>query len=386
MYWTFGVSVAACFLLSYPPTEYIVQGIRGPMSFRLETGLVAFTVIVFVLGFFMSLGKAAVFKHIPVYYPKHVGSVGGVVGLVGGLGGFVLPILFGVLNDLTGVWQSCFMALFAISRVALVWMHLADPSHGEGRLWRGAQEAPRASRDAGNSRAQTRRRARSASDRGLAAGGQGVLGDEGPRDCPPQPVHLHPRAAALVRRVDGMVGGGRQAAFDRLYLHDRPIVLARRTAWTIGRDAPHLLLLHGADLRRPAVDHADHLVADHSGARHRHGGAEPGDTLLAVPRLGAAVRVRRRQLRLLDVEHLLLLPEGGEGQRAGPQCRPWQPRRQRRAVRRAARHHRRRVRLARRRAAYGQARQRREARCGCRTPATSGCRSSSPARSRPGSA
>ena len=36
-------------------------------------------VIAFVLGFFMSLGKAAVYKHIPVYYPKHVGAVGGVV-------------------------------------------------------------------------------------------------------------------------------------------------------------------------------------------------------------------------------------------------------------------------------------------------------------------
>jgi nitrate/nitrite transporter NarK len=33
-----------------------------------------------VLGFFMSLGKAAVYKHIPVYYPNHVGAVGGVVG------------------------------------------------------------------------------------------------------------------------------------------------------------------------------------------------------------------------------------------------------------------------------------------------------------------
>ncbi len=125
MYWTFAVSVAACFVLSYPPTEYIVDGIRGPMRFRVETGLFAFTVIVFILGFFMSLGKAAVYKHIPVYYPNHVGSVGGVVGLVGGLGGFLLPILFGVLNDLTGVWQSCFMALFAISLAALVWMHFA---------------------------------------------------------------------------------------------------------------------------------------------------------------------------------------------------------------------------------------------------------------------
>jgi NNP family nitrate/nitrite transporter-like MFS transporter len=125
MYWTLGVSVAVSFVLSYPPTEYIVQGIRGPMTFRLETGLFAFTVLVFVLGFFMSLGKAAVYKHIPVYYPRHVGSVGGVVGLVGGLGGFILPILFGLLNDLTGIWQSCFMALFAISTLALVWMHVA---------------------------------------------------------------------------------------------------------------------------------------------------------------------------------------------------------------------------------------------------------------------
>lgn len=125
MYWTFGVSVAICFVLSYPPTQYVVKGIGGPIVFELETSLIAFTVLVFVLGFFMSLGKAAVYKHIPVYYPKHVGSVGGVVGLIGGLGGFVLPILFGVANDLTGIWQSCFMLLFVVSVVALVWMHLA---------------------------------------------------------------------------------------------------------------------------------------------------------------------------------------------------------------------------------------------------------------------
>ena len=125
MYWTLGVSVACCFILSYPPTEYVVRGIRGPMRFTLEITLIPFMVLIFVLGFFMSLGKAAVFKHIPVYYPKHVGSVGGVVGLIGGLGGFILPILFGIANDLTGIWQSCFMLLFAVSVVSLVWMHVA---------------------------------------------------------------------------------------------------------------------------------------------------------------------------------------------------------------------------------------------------------------------
>ena len=125
MYWTFGVAVAVCFLLSYPPTEYLVTGIKGPISFRVEIGLVAFTFLAFVLGFFMSLGKAAVFKHIPVYYPKHIGAVGGIVGLVGGLGGFVLPIAFGVMNDLTGVWTSCFMLLLLIAAGSLAWMHFA---------------------------------------------------------------------------------------------------------------------------------------------------------------------------------------------------------------------------------------------------------------------
>jgi len=125
MYWTFGVSVIVSFILSYPPTTYVVDGIRGQTQFRLETGVVPFIVLVFVLGFFMSLGKAAVYKHIPVYYPNRVGAVGGIVGLIGGLGGFVLPILFGLLNDLTGIRQSCFMLLFVISAVALVWMHVS---------------------------------------------------------------------------------------------------------------------------------------------------------------------------------------------------------------------------------------------------------------------
>ncbi len=125
MYWTFFASVACTFLLSYPSTHYTVSGIKGPISFTIEMSVVPFTVLIFILGFFMSLGKAAVFKHIPVYYPQHVGSVGGIVGLIGGLGGFVLPIMFGALNDLTGIWTSCFMLLFLIVATSLTWMHFA---------------------------------------------------------------------------------------------------------------------------------------------------------------------------------------------------------------------------------------------------------------------
>jgi NNP family nitrate/nitrite transporter-like MFS transporter len=123
MYWTFGMAVLCTFILSYPPTHYVMQGIRGPIEFTASLGIFGFMVVAFVLGFFMSLGKAAVYKHIPIYYPDRVGAVGGVVGLVGGLGGFVLPIAFGALSDLTGIWQSCFWLMFVIVGVSLVWMH-----------------------------------------------------------------------------------------------------------------------------------------------------------------------------------------------------------------------------------------------------------------------
>ena len=125
MYWTFGVATVCTFVLAYPDTQYVVKGINGDIALHLAIGVIPFTIVVFVLGFFMSLGKAAVYKHIPVYYPNHVGSVGGVVGMIGGLGGFLLPIAFGALNDLTGVWTSCFMLLFLLVGSALAWMHFA---------------------------------------------------------------------------------------------------------------------------------------------------------------------------------------------------------------------------------------------------------------------
>jgi NNP family nitrate/nitrite transporter-like MFS transporter len=109
LYGMFAVSAAATLVLSLP------AGVSPAI----------FIVAVFVLGFVMSLGKAAVYKHIPTYYPQSVGAVGGVVGMFGGLGGFVLPIAFGLLKDATGLWQSCFMLLLAVVAAALVWMHLS---------------------------------------------------------------------------------------------------------------------------------------------------------------------------------------------------------------------------------------------------------------------
>ncbi|MDZ7711842.1 MAG: MFS transporter [Rhodovibrio sp.] len=125
MYLTFIVSLLCLFLMSYPATQYVVEGKEGPIAFTLAMPLWMFVRPAVPLGFVMSLGKAAVYKHIPVYYPDHVGSVGGLVGMIGGLGGFVLPIAFGALLDLTGVWQTSFMLMFAVVLVSLIWMHVA---------------------------------------------------------------------------------------------------------------------------------------------------------------------------------------------------------------------------------------------------------------------
>ncbi len=142
MYWTFGFSLVVLFMLSYPSTEYIVQGVNGPIQFKIEMGIVPFVLATFALGFFMSLGKAAVYKHIPVYYPQNVGAVGGLVGMIGGLGGFILPIIFGVLLDVTNVYTSSFVFLFAVVAISLIWMHMSIRTMEHAVMGKALDELP----------------------------------------------------------------------------------------------------------------------------------------------------------------------------------------------------------------------------------------------------
>jgi len=79
--------------------------------------------LVILLGSIWGIGKAAVYKHIPEYFPEEVGVVGGMVGVLGGLGGFFSPIIFGYLLDGTGLWTSAWMFMFFLSAACLFWMH-----------------------------------------------------------------------------------------------------------------------------------------------------------------------------------------------------------------------------------------------------------------------
>lgn len=84
-----------------------------------------FSGLVFIVGIMFGIGSAAVFKHISTYYPKDIGTVGGIVGVLGGLGGFFDPILFGYLLTITGVWTTCWVFLAIITLISVTFMRLA---------------------------------------------------------------------------------------------------------------------------------------------------------------------------------------------------------------------------------------------------------------------
>lgn len=97
---------------------------RGVTSIYFQANRWIFTGLVFLLGILMGIGSAAVYKHIPNYFPKSVGAVGGLVGVIGALGGFFNPIMFGYLLDATGVWTTCWMLLALAAGACLVWMRV----------------------------------------------------------------------------------------------------------------------------------------------------------------------------------------------------------------------------------------------------------------------
>jgi NNP family nitrate/nitrite transporter-like MFS transporter len=125
-WWVMWVCWICLFLLSYPQTDFTIMTVSGAKTFHIGLNIYAFTGLMFVLGIAMAFGKASVFKYISNDFPTNIGTVSGIVGLAGGMGGFVLPILFGVLMDFTGIRSSAFMLMYGVVWVSLIWMYWTE--------------------------------------------------------------------------------------------------------------------------------------------------------------------------------------------------------------------------------------------------------------------
>nr|WP_253340408.1 nitrate/nitrite transporter [Neisseria sp. HSC-16F19] len=113
------------FILSYPQTDFVIHGKNGPINLHIGLNVVVFTILMFTVGVATAVGKASVFKFVADDYPHNIGAVSGIVGLAGGMGGFLLPIMFGALEDWSGVRSTSFMLLYGTVCVSLIWMHFS---------------------------------------------------------------------------------------------------------------------------------------------------------------------------------------------------------------------------------------------------------------------
>jgi len=125
-WWVLWAAWVTLFLISYPPTELSVKTIDGPASFHLGWSPLWFTVLLFALGVALAFGMASTFKYVSDEFPQSLGVVSGIVGLAGGLGGFLLPILWGAVLDITRIRSSCFMLLYGIVWVSLILIYFSE--------------------------------------------------------------------------------------------------------------------------------------------------------------------------------------------------------------------------------------------------------------------
>ena len=96
---------------------------KGITHIHFDANMWVYLILVILIGISWGIGKAAVYKHIPEYFPTEVGVVGGMVGMIGGLGGFLGPIIFSYLLTATGIWSSSWIFILLFSAFCLMWMH-----------------------------------------------------------------------------------------------------------------------------------------------------------------------------------------------------------------------------------------------------------------------
>jgi NNP family nitrate/nitrite transporter-like MFS transporter len=111
--WADRIGGTVILLLAFGATTLFAIFMACPM-------MATFTVGSLGMAAAIGLGNGAVFKLVPQYFPKSVGSVTGLVGAAGGLGGFFPPLVLGFIKQGTGSYTLGFVFLSVFSAVCLL--------------------------------------------------------------------------------------------------------------------------------------------------------------------------------------------------------------------------------------------------------------------------
>ncbi len=84
-----------------------------------------FTVGALGVAFLVGLGNGGVFKLVPQFFPKDVGTVTGLVGAAGGMGGFFPPLVLGYCKDHFGTYNPGFYCLAGYATLCLIVLYFA---------------------------------------------------------------------------------------------------------------------------------------------------------------------------------------------------------------------------------------------------------------------
>jgi NNP family nitrate/nitrite transporter-like MFS transporter len=96
--------------------------------------IVPFTIGALGCSILLGLGNGGVFKLVPQYFPKQVGTVTGLVGAAGGLGGFFPLLELGLFKQVIDSYAPGFM-LFSVFALLCAWvlgrtfLRLSTPVH-----------------------------------------------------------------------------------------------------------------------------------------------------------------------------------------------------------------------------------------------------------------
>ncbi|MBS3798034.1 MFS transporter [Pseudoalteromonas sp. BDTF-M6] len=134
----FWVCLVCLFFLSYPPTSMTIHGIDKEVSFHIELPFIFFIALVFIMGIAQGFGRTAIFKDIRQHYPRQLPSASGFVAAIGALGGSSLLILFGIVEDLVGIYSASFMLLYGVLAACMVAMYLAQAGELKAQAYKQA--------------------------------------------------------------------------------------------------------------------------------------------------------------------------------------------------------------------------------------------------------